>query len=77
MISKNIFSKFILKGTLRNDIKYFETLKLESGYGVFKAKTEENRQALIKQLVEQVDVISFNEKLPTINDVFIQSVNDE
>ena len=78
---KNDFKEHIFevhfKGTLQNEIKYFETLKLESGYGVFKAKTEENRQALIKQLVEQVDVISFNEKLPTINDVFIQSVNDE
>ena len=50
---------------------------IDSGFGIFKAKNKENTHKLIKQIVEQVNVISFNEKLPTINDVFIQSVNNE
>lgn len=78
---KNNFKEYIFEvrfeGTLHNEIQHFETLMIESGYGIFKAKNKENTHKLIKQLVEQVNVTSFNEKLPTINDVFIQSVNNE
>ena len=78
---KNNFKEHIFEvrfeGTLHNEIQHFETLMIESGYGIFKAKNKENTHTLIKQVVEQVNVTSFNEKLPTINDVFIQSVNNE
>ncbi|MFL2569945.1 MAG: ABC transporter ATP-binding protein [Flavobacteriales bacterium] len=78
---KNNFKEHIFEvqfeGTLQNEIQHFETLVIESGYGIFKAKNKENTHTLIKQVVEQVNVTSFNEKLPTINDVFIQSVNNE
>ena len=78
---KNNFKEHIFEvqfeGTLQNEIQHFDTLVIESGYGIFKAKNKENTHTLIKQLVEQVNVTSFNEKLPTINDVFIQSVNNE
>ena len=78
---KNNFKEHIFEvqfeGTLQNEIQHFDTLVIESGYRIFKAKNKENTHTLIKQLVEQVNVISFNEKLPTINDVFIQSVNNE
>tara|TARA_A200000113_G_scaffold120662_1_gene108487 strand:- start:1925 stop:2815 length:891 start_codon:yes stop_codon:yes gene_type:complete len=78
---KNNFKEHIFEvqfeGTLQNEIQHFETLVIESGCGIFKAKNKENTHTLIKQVVEQVNVTSFNEKLPTINDVFIQSVNNE
>ena len=78
---KNNFKEHIFElrfeGTIQNEIQHFETLVIESGYGIFKAKNKENTHTLIKQVVEQVNVTSFNEKLPTINDVFIQSVNNE
>jgi ABC-2 type transport system ATP-binding protein len=78
---KNNFKEHIFEvqfeGTIQNEIQHFETLVIESGYGIFKAKNKENTHTLIKQVVEQVNVTSFNEKLPTINDLFIQSVNNE
>ena len=78
---KNNFKEYIFEvqfeGTIQNEIQHFDTLVIESGYGIFKAKNKENTHTLIKQVVEQVNVTSFNEKLPTINDVFIQSVNNE
>ena len=78
---KNNFKEHIFEvqfeGTIQNEIQHFDTLIIESGYGIFKAKNKENTHTLIKQVVEQVNVTSFNEKLPTINDVFIQSVNNE
>ncbi len=78
---KNNFKEHIFEvqfeGTIQNEIQHFDTLVIESGYRIFKAKNKENTHTLIKQVVEQVNVTSFNEKLPTINDVFIQSVNNE
>ncbi|HAP30940.1 MAG: ABC transporter ATP-binding protein [Flavobacteriales bacterium] len=78
---KNNFKEHIFEvqfeGTIQNEIQHFDTLVIESGYAIFKAKNKENTHTLIKQVVEQVNVTSFNEKLPTINDVFIQSVNNE
>ena len=78
---KNNFKEYIFEvqfeGTIQNEIQHFDTLVIESGRGIFKAKNEENTHTLIKQLVEQVNVTRFNEKLPTINDVFIQSINNE
>jgi len=78
---KNNFKEHIFEvqfeGTIQNEIQHFDTLVIESGYGIFKAKNKENTHTLIKQVVEQVNVTSFNKKLPTINDVFIQSVNNE
>ena len=78
---KNNFKEHIFEvqfeGTIQNEIQHFDTLVIESGHGIFKAKNKENNHTLIKQLVEQVNVTSFNEKLPTINDVFILSVNNE
>ena len=78
---KNNFKEHIFEvkfeGTIQNEIQHFDTLVIESGYGIFKAKNKENTHTLLKQVVEQVNVTSFKEKLPTINDVFIQSVNNE
>ena len=78
---KNNFKEHIFEvqfeGTIQNEIQHFDTLVIESGYAIFKAKNKENTHTLIKQVVEQVNVTSFNEKLPTINDVFILSVNNE
>jgi len=78
---KNNFKEHIFEiqfeGTIQNEIQHFDTLVIESGYGIFKAKNKESAHKLIKQVVEQVNVTSFNEKIPTINDVFIQSVNNE
>lgn len=65
------------KGNINSDIEHFDTILSEEGYCVFKAKDKEKTHTLIKQLVKQVDIISFNEKLPTINDVFIKCINNE
>lgn len=65
------------KGELKSNIEYFDTILSEEGHSVFKAIDKEYTHTLIQQLVKQVDVISFHEKLPTINDVFIQSVSNE
>jgi len=78
---KNNFKEHIFEvqfeGIIQNEIQHFDTLVIKSGHGIFKAKNKEKNHTLIKQLVEQVNVTSFNEKLPTINDVFILSVNNE
>lgn len=65
------------KGELKSNIEHFDTILSEEGHSVFKAIEKEYTHTLIQQLVKQVDVISFHEKLPTINDVFIQSVSNE
>ena len=65
------------KGELKANIEHFDAILSKDGHSVFKAKDKEYTHTLIQQLVKQVDVISFNEKLPTINDVFIQSVSNE
>ena len=65
------------KGELKSNIEHFDTILSEEGHSVFKAIDKEYTHTLIQQLVQQVDVISFYEKLPTINDVFIQSVSNE
>lgn len=65
------------KGELISNIEHFDTILSEEGHSVFKAIDKEYTHTLIQQLVKQVDVISFHEKLPTINDVFIQSVSNE
>jgi ABC-2 type transport system ATP-binding protein len=65
------------KGELKSNIEHFDTILSEEGHSVFKAIDKEYTHTLIQQLVKQVDVISFHEKLPTINDVFIQSVSNE
>jgi ABC-2 type transport system ATP-binding protein len=65
------------KGELKSNIEHFDTILSEEGHSIFKAIEKEYTHTLIQQLVKQVDVISFHEKLPTINDVFIQSVSNE
>jgi ABC-2 type transport system ATP-binding protein len=65
------------KGELKSNIEHFDTILSEEGHSVFKAIDKEYTHTLIQQLVKQVDVISFHEKLPTINDIFIQSVSNE
>jgi ABC-2 type transport system ATP-binding protein len=65
------------KGELKSNIEHFDTILSEEGHSIFKAIDKEYTHTLIQQLVKQVDVISFHEKLPTINDVFIQSVSNE
>jgi ABC-2 type transport system ATP-binding protein len=64
------------KGELKSNIEHFDTILSEEGHSIFKAIEKEYTHTLIQQLVKQVDVISFHEKLPTINDVFIQSYVD-
>lgn len=65
------------KGELKSNIEHFDTILSEEGHSIFKAIEKQYTHTLIQQLVKQVDVISFHEKLPTINDVFIQSVSNE
>jgi len=65
------------KGELTQEVEHFDILHSEKGHSVFKAKDKSQTHTLIKQLVKQVDVVNFNEKLPSINDIFIHSVSNE
>jgi len=65
------------EGELKSEIEYFDTILSEKGHCIFKANDKDQTHSLINQLVTQVNVTSFNEKLPTINDIFIKSVSNE
>lgn len=54
----------------------FEIISKKENSAVFKALNGEESNDLLKQLIPQVKVISFQEQLPSINDIFIQKVSE-
>ncbi|MGW8316011.1 MAG: ABC transporter ATP-binding protein [Bacteroidales bacterium] len=66
-----------LSGGLHND---FELLKMEeNGMGrqaTIRVKSEKGSGALLRNLLELVEIKSFQEILPSMNDIFIQVVHD-
>ena len=42
---------------------------------VFKALNGQNANNLLKQILPQVKIVSFQEQLPSINDIFIKKVS--
>ena len=64
------------RGTLKTPIG-FDLLQDDSVTALIKAKQKQSSNELLSQLIKHVDVVSFKEKLPSINDIFIQYVNHE
>tara|TARA_B100001115_G_scaffold181337_1_gene175338 strand:+ start:666 stop:1550 length:885 start_codon:yes stop_codon:yes gene_type:complete len=54
----------------------FEIISQKENSAVFKAHKGKDSNHLLQQLLPQVKVISFQEQLPSINDIFIQKVSE-
>ena len=54
----------------------FEIISQKENNAVFKALKGKDSNHLLQQLLPQVKVISFQEQLPSINDIFIQKVSE-
>ncbi len=54
----------------------FEIISQKENSAVFKAHNGKDSNHLLQQLLPQVKVISFQEQLPSINDIFIQKVSE-
>ena len=54
----------------------FEIISQKENSAVFKALKGKESNHLLQQLLPQVKVISFQEQLPSINDIFIQKVSE-
>jgi ABC-2 type transport system ATP-binding protein len=68
------------KGEFTLDNTHYESAKssaLDDGYQetLVKIKTDRNANQLIKDLVSTTEIHGFREKIPTMNDIFIQLVN--
>ena len=59
-----------------NAVNDFEIISQEANSAVFKALNGKDSNHLLQQLLPQVKVVSFQEKLPSINDIFIQKVSE-
>jgi len=57
-------------------VKDFEIISQKANSAVFIALNGKDSNHLLQQLLPQVKVISFQEKLPSINDIFIQKVSE-
>ena len=57
-------------------INDFEIISQKENNAVFKALKGKDSNHLLQQLLPQVKVISFQEQLPSINDIFIQKVSE-
>lgn len=64
------------KGDLKN-LHGFEVISDKDKIALVKSKKLESSNDLLQQLISQVDILNFNEVLPSINDIFIQTVNHE
>ena len=58
------------------DVNDFEIISQKENSAVFKALNGNDSNHLLQQLLPQVKVISFQEQLPSINDIFIQKVSE-
>ena len=57
-------------------VNNFEIISQKENSAVFKALKGKESNHLLQQLLPQVKVISFQEQLPSINDIFIQKVSE-
>lgn len=62
------------EGVLGN-IDGFELIENNSGKAIFKSIDGQSSKQLLEQVLTQVNILSFQEKLPSINDIFIQKVS--
>jgi ABC-2 type transport system ATP-binding protein len=72
---KNLF-EIHYKGELKA-IKGYILVKQDEDYALIKSEQKSNSNHLLQELIKQVEIIHFNEKLPSINDIFIQSIKHE
>lgn len=72
---KDIY-KIEYRGTLKTP-EGFNVLENDNNIALIKATQKQSSNQLLSKLIKQVDVVSFKEKLPSINDIFIQSVSNE
>ncbi len=63
------------EGTL-GKVEGFETIEENEQKVVFKALNGSDSNSLLQQLITEVKIISFQEQLPSINDIFIQKVSE-
>lgn len=63
------------EGTL-GGVQNFELTQQSEKTATFKAINGADSNSLLQQLIAQVKVISFQEQLPSINDIFIQKVSE-
>ena len=69
--------QLLFEGNL-TQLNNFEILSQNENSALIKALNEQSSNDLLMQLIPQVKILSFQEKLPSINDIFIQkSVNNE
>ena len=57
-------------------VKDFEIISQKANSAVFTALNGKDSNQLLQQLLPNIKVISFQEKLPSINDIFIQKVSE-
>jgi len=67
-----------IESILNDDFKIIEKLK-EAEHWIARVKVSENlgSNALLQRMISKTTVHSFNEILPTMNDIFIQEVNED
>ena len=65
-------------GELNNDFDILKTEKIEDNYNksTLKLKPEVPVNRLIRDLIDQVEVRTFGENIPSMNDIFIAAVNE-
>lgn len=63
------------EGELKS-INDFEIVSQKANSAIFKALNKKDSNHLLQQLIPQVKVVSFQEQLPSINDIFIQKVSE-
>ena len=70
---------YMLQSTKNIDPLGFELVETVQKNGIFESKIKKNasdsNNALLEKLMSQTDILSFQEILPSMNDIFIQTVS--
>ena len=70
---------YMLQSTKNIDPLGFELVETVQKNGIFESRIKENasdsNNALLEKLMSQTDILSFQEILPSMNDIFIQTVS--
>ena len=70
---------YMLQSTKRVDSVGFELIETVQKNGIFesriKKQASDSNNALLEKLMSQTDILSFQEILPSMNDIFIQTVS--
>jgi len=77
---KNEHKKHLFEVHFKGELKAFNNFTLieqKAGYALIKAEQNSSPNQLLQEIINQVEVLHFNEKLPSINEVFIQYINHE